>query len=133
MEFRAFFVKCGCEDDVKKVYRGLAMAHHPDKGGTAERFQILQEEYQYQLRRMAPGYTYAERTSKSQYTYGDEDYSSRFNQAYENVFERMRKAEAERRRQEAKTAKSSKFLRILFGTILTVIFNAFGVRVNIKY
>ena len=33
------------EADVKKAYRKLAMAHHPDKGGDADRFKAIQHAY----------------------------------------------------------------------------------------
>ncbi|MBS3067168.1 molecular chaperone DnaJ [Candidatus Micrarchaeota archaeon] len=32
-------------DDIKKAYRNLAMKHHPDKGGDAEKFKELSEAY----------------------------------------------------------------------------------------
>ena len=128
MEFRAFFTRCTCEDDVKKVYRGLAFAHHPDKGGTAERFQLLQEEYQYQLRKMAPGYTYAERTQASP--------------DYEDILRRMREQAAQRARAQAryspgaktkKKAETSGLIGKIVGLAVSAVLNSMGINVRIKY
>lgn len=33
------------DDDIKKAYRGLAMKHHPDRGGDQAKFQEVQEAY----------------------------------------------------------------------------------------
>ena len=33
-------------DDIKKAYRKLAMQHHPDQGGDAEKFKEINEAYQ---------------------------------------------------------------------------------------
>ena len=33
------------EDDIKKAYRGLAMKHHPDRGGDQNKFQEVEEAY----------------------------------------------------------------------------------------
>jgi DnaJ family protein A protein 2 len=38
--------KSASEQDVKKAYRRLAMTHHPDKGGTAEKFSEIQRAYE---------------------------------------------------------------------------------------
>jgi len=131
MEFRAFFVKCTCEQDVKKVYRGLAMAHHPDKGGTPERFQILQEEYQYQLRKMAPGYTYAERSSTTQSAYD-----------YEDIFRKMREEAAQRARKRARyspgakterKAETASTLGKIIGLAVSAVLNSMGIRISIKF
>lgn len=32
-------------DDIKKAYRSLAMKHHPDRGGNAEKFKQIEEAY----------------------------------------------------------------------------------------
>jgi len=32
-------------DDIKKAYRGLAMKHHPDRGGDANKFKEIEEAY----------------------------------------------------------------------------------------
>lgn len=32
-------------DDIKKAYRRLAQKHHPDKGGSAERFEKIRQAY----------------------------------------------------------------------------------------
>jgi curved DNA-binding protein CbpA len=131
MEFRAFFVKCTCENDVKKVYRGLAMAHHPDKGGTPERFQILQEEYQYQLRKMAPGYTYAER--KTTYTYGDEtvDFADLLRKVKEQQERESRGYRASRK--TAKKAKSANIFSKILGAAVSAVLLSMGIRVTIKF
>ena len=132
MEFRAFFVKCSCEDDVKKVYRGLAMAHHPDKGGTADRFQLLQVEYQYQLRKMAPGYTYAERTSSTHY--GDE--SDTLNDLLRKKWEQQERARRAKYEPPKSTKKEASFANLIgkiFAVVIGGIFNAFGINVHVKY
>jgi molecular chaperone DnaJ len=33
------------EDEIKKAYRGLAMKHHPDRGGDSSKFQEIEEAY----------------------------------------------------------------------------------------
>ena len=35
------------KDQIKKMYRKLAMVHHPDKGGNAEDFNNLNEAYEF--------------------------------------------------------------------------------------
>ena len=130
MEFRAFFTRCTCEDDVKKVYRGLAFAHHPDKGGTAERFQLLQEEYQYQLRKMAPGYTYAERTQSSP--------------DYEDILRTMRERAAQRAREQARArytpgaktkrkAEAASSVGKIIGLAVSAILRSMGINVHINF
>lgn len=37
--------KTASDDEIKKAYRKLAMRHHPDKGGSTEEFQKIQEAY----------------------------------------------------------------------------------------
>lgn len=37
--------KNASEDEIKKSYRRLASLHHPDKGGTTEKFQEIEEAY----------------------------------------------------------------------------------------
>jgi DnaJ-class molecular chaperone len=37
--------KAASDEDIKKAYRKLASQHHPDKGGTKEKFQEIQEAY----------------------------------------------------------------------------------------
>ena len=34
------------DQEIKKAYRTLANIHHPDKGGTKEKFQVINEAYQ---------------------------------------------------------------------------------------
>ena len=34
------------QEDIKKAYRTLAMQHHPDKGGDAEKFKKLCQSYE---------------------------------------------------------------------------------------
>ncbi len=40
------------EDDVKKAYRSLVRTAHPDKGGSAERFQRIQKSYELILQKI---------------------------------------------------------------------------------
>ena len=40
------------EDDVKKAYRSLVRTAHPDKGGSAERFQRIQKSYESILQKI---------------------------------------------------------------------------------
>jgi DnaJ-class molecular chaperone len=37
--------KTASEDEIKKAYRGLAMKHHPDRGGDSNKFQEIEEAY----------------------------------------------------------------------------------------
>jgi curved DNA-binding protein len=37
--------KTATDDEIKKAYRKLASTHHPDKGGSKEKFQEIQEAY----------------------------------------------------------------------------------------
>ena len=37
--------KSASEDEIKKAYRGLAMKHHPDRGGDSNKFQEIEEAY----------------------------------------------------------------------------------------
>lgn len=37
--------KTSSADDIKKAYRGLAMKHHPDRGGDAAKFKEIEEAY----------------------------------------------------------------------------------------
>ena len=34
------------EDDIKKAYRKLALKHHPDKGGSSEKFQEISDAHE---------------------------------------------------------------------------------------
>ena len=34
------------QDEIKKSYRKLAMEHHPDKGGSEEKFKKISEAYE---------------------------------------------------------------------------------------
>jgi DnaJ-class molecular chaperone len=40
------------EEDVKKAYRSLVRTAHPDKGGSAERFQRIQKSYESILQKI---------------------------------------------------------------------------------
>ena len=42
---RIGLTKEASEADIKKAYRKLALQHHPDKGGDAEKFKVLSEAY----------------------------------------------------------------------------------------
>ena len=37
--------KSSSKEEIKKVYKKLALKHHPDKGGDAEKFKELSEAY----------------------------------------------------------------------------------------
>jgi len=126
--FREYFKGCDCEGDVKKIYRGLARAHHPDIGGTVERFQLLQEEYQYQLRRVSGGTTY----TSERYTYSDA------HSDYEDIYRAWREYQKTSGRAQRKTEwktkeeKENKLLKI-FGAILSIVLRTMGVNLNIKF
>lgn len=42
--------KCTTVEDLKRVFKKLALVHHPDKGGDAETFSRLKSEYEARLR-----------------------------------------------------------------------------------
>jgi len=42
------------EADIKKAYRRLAMKHHPDRGGSSEAFQAVQDAYAALQNRACP-------------------------------------------------------------------------------
>jgi hypothetical protein len=45
-KFAKAFLKCAASiRDIKRVYRALALQHHPDKGGDKEQFQKLENVY----------------------------------------------------------------------------------------
>lgn len=41
-----YFASCKTLDDLKKVYRQLAMKHHPDRGGDEETMKAINNEYE---------------------------------------------------------------------------------------
>lgn len=41
-----YFSQCKTLDDLKKVYRQLAMKHHPDRGGDEETMKAINNEYE---------------------------------------------------------------------------------------
>jgi hypothetical protein len=45
-ETKMYFASCSTIDEAKKVYRTLAFLLHPDKGGTKEQFQDLQNQFE---------------------------------------------------------------------------------------
>lgn len=40
-----YFAGCKSLNDIKQIYRRLAMEHHPDKGGSADIFRAVTDEY----------------------------------------------------------------------------------------
>jgi len=118
MEFRAYFTQCTCEDEVKKVYRGLARVHHPDTGGTTERFQILQDEYSYQLRKVGGG----ERSQSDRSSYEHYDYSDLYKKYYE----------AKKAQEKYEKKKNGEGLGKIFGFIISAILRNFGVNITFK-
>ena len=55
-----YFSNCKTLEEVKKHYKNLAMIHHPDKGGSTERMQEINAEYQSICNN--PFFAYAEQT-----------------------------------------------------------------------
>src|SRR5450759_5893035 len=45
-----FFINCTSIEDVKQLYKKLAMLHHPDKGGDTLTMQQINAEYQQILK-----------------------------------------------------------------------------------
>ncbi len=54
-------------DEIKKAFRALALKHHPDRGGNAEKFKEVSEAYDY-LTKHPHTSTYSS-TNNSTYTY----------------------------------------------------------------
>ena len=48
-----YFASCGTFDQLKQEYRKLAMKHHPDKGGDAEIFKEIVNQYERAVNYMA--------------------------------------------------------------------------------
>jgi len=48
-----YFANCGTFDQLKQEYRKLAMKHHPDKGGDAEIFKEIVNQYERAVNYMA--------------------------------------------------------------------------------
>ena len=46
-----YFYACETQDEAKKLYRQLAMQHHPDKGGSTQVMQEINIEYAEYLQR----------------------------------------------------------------------------------
>lgn len=57
-----YFSNCKTLEEVKKHYKNLAMIHHPDKGGSTERMQEINAEYQSVCNN--PFFAYAEQTAE---------------------------------------------------------------------
>lgn len=62
-----YFASCGTFDQLKQEYRKLAMKHHPDKGGDAEIFKEIVNQYE-----RAVNYTAAHGENKDGTKYTEE-------------------------------------------------------------
>lgn len=45
-----YFKDCKTLNELKKVYKDLAMKHHPDRGGSTEIMQAINAEYSFTIR-----------------------------------------------------------------------------------
>lgn len=52
MKQNNYFKECISIDEVKKLYRKLAMEHHPDKGGSIEIMQMINAEYDIAIKKV---------------------------------------------------------------------------------
>lgn len=43
---KTYFTECKTAEELKKIYRALAMKLHPDKGGNTTEFQAMRNEYE---------------------------------------------------------------------------------------
>lgn len=50
-----FFQNCTTIDEVKSLYKKLAMQHHPDRGGDTATMQVINKEYAFACARLAKG------------------------------------------------------------------------------
>lgn len=65
-----YFANCTTLEELKKEYRKLALKHHPDRGGDAETFKAIVNEYQTMFEKLKDvhktkdGKTYTKRTTE---------------------------------------------------------------------
>ena len=83
------------EDDVKKAYRSLVRTAHPDKGGSAERFQRIQKSYELILQKMSKTRTThkTKKETERQTPRGDDPDNSEHDQKHRRGVERGEKEE----------------------------------------
>ena len=83
------------EDDVKKAYRSLVRTAHPDKGGSAERFQRIQKSYELILQKMSKTRTThkTKKETERQTPRGDDPDNGEHDQKQRRGFERSEKEE----------------------------------------
>lgn len=62
MKTTTFFSNCKTINEVKKVYKELAMEHHPDRGGSTEVMQAINAEYHSIIR--DPFFNFANQTEE---------------------------------------------------------------------
>jgi hypothetical protein len=73
-----YFTKCATLEELKKQYRELCRAHHPDLGGNEETMKLINIEYERLVRSGA----YAEEMSR---TGSDEDIEAAFREVLEKL------------------------------------------------
>ena len=93
------------EDDVKKAYRSLVRTAHPDKGGSAERFQRIQKSYELILQKMSKTRTThkTKKETERQTPRGDDPDNSEHDQKQRRGFERSQKEETKIKSENMKT------------------------------
>lgn len=52
MKTELYFSHCQTTTEVKKLYRELALVHHPDRGGDTVTMQVINKQYQEALKRL---------------------------------------------------------------------------------
>lgn len=75
-----FFNDCKTLDEVKALYKKLALEHHPDRGGDTATMQAINAEYAFVSARIAKG---------AGFTQEETDREMNFSQTYQQVLEKI--------------------------------------------
>ena len=66
-----YFKDCSSLYEIKKLYKELAMIHHPDKGGDTATMQEINNEYESIMKN--PFFSFAEQTEEEKYYEEEEE------------------------------------------------------------